>query len=81
MLDEENSTWFTKVLYVQLEISTTVNVTTGSMPFMLVRRFETILLIYLALGTSGNIPSHYFAHKITELVKQAREMMSQAQHA
>ena len=57
LLDEEHSTWFTQLLYVELPINTTGNVSTGQMPFMLVNRTEARLPIYLALGTSGDIPS------------------------
>ena len=41
----------------ELEINTTVNVSTSHTSFMLVHRAEAKLPIYLALGTSGNIPS------------------------
>ena len=51
---------------------------TGHMPFMLVHRAGAKLPIDLALGTSGNIPLYKFAHKVTELVKQAHEMMFKA---
>ena len=37
-------------------INTTVNVSTGHTPFMLVHGAEAKLPIDLALGTSGNIP-------------------------
>ena len=57
LLDKEHSTWFTKLPYVELAINTTVNVSTGHMPFMLVHGAEAKLPIDLALGTSGDIPS------------------------
>ena len=53
---EEHSTWFTKLPYVELEIYTIVNVSTGQMPSMLMNRAEARLPIDLALGTSADIP-------------------------
>ena len=47
---------------------------------MLVYRAKSKLPIDLALGTSGNTLSQYFAYKVTELVKQACKMMSEAQY-
>ena len=63
---------------MELAINTTVKVSTGHMPFMLVHGAEAKLHIDLALGTSSDIPSKKLAHKVTELVKQARGMMSKA---
>ena len=51
------------------------------MPFMLVHEAEAILPINLTLGTSVDITLYKFAHKVTELVKQVRGVMSKAQHA
>ena len=50
MLDEEHSTWFTKLPFVKLEINITVNVSTGHTPFMLVHVSEVKLTIDHALG-------------------------------
>ena len=51
------------------------------MPFMLVHRAEAKLPIDLALGTSVIFLHNNLLYKVTELVKQAHEMMSKAQHA
>ena len=72
----EYSTWFTKLLNLELEINTIVNLSNVQMSFMLVHRSEIRLPIDLALGTSGSILSQYFSHKVADLVKQACEMMS-----
>ena len=48
---------FTELSYVELAISTTVNVSTGQMIFILVNGAEAKLTIDLAIGTSRNIPS------------------------
>ena len=42
---------------MELAINTTVKVSTGHMPFMLVHGAEAKLHIDLALGTSSDIPS------------------------
>ena len=51
------------------------------MPFILVYGFKALLPIDLALYTSSDILSKHFAHKVTELVKQACERMSKVQYA
>ena len=51
---------------------------TAQTAFMLVLGSKERLLIDLNFGTSGDIPSQYFAHKVTELVKQACEIMPKA---
>ena len=53
-LDEEYSIWFKKLPYSGLVINTTVNVSTGRMPFMLMHRAKAKLPIELAVGTSSN---------------------------
>ena len=81
MLDKEQSTWFTRLLYIELVIKTTVNISIGKILFMLVHIPEVKLPIGLALGTSGKLHSQKYAHKVTELVEQACNMMSKAQYA
>ena len=45
------------LLYVELAINTTINVSISHMPFILVHGAEAKLPIDLALGTSGDTPS------------------------
>ena len=61
-----------------LSWQSTVNVSTFHMPSMLVHEAKAKLPIDLALATSSNTPSKLFAHKATELVKQACKMISKA---
>ena len=56
-MDEEHSTWFTKLQYIELAINTTIDVSTGHILFMLVHGAEAKLPIDLTLGTSSDIPS------------------------
>ena len=60
-MDEEHSTWFIKLPYLDLEINTTANVRIYQTPFMLMHRFEARPPI--DLSASGNILSQEFAHK------------------
>ena len=57
LLDEEYSTWFTKLPYVKLAINTTVHVSTGHTLFMLVHVSKAKLPINLVLGTSSSTTS------------------------
>ena len=53
--DAEHSIWFTKLQYVELAISTIVNVSTNQIPFMLVHGIEAWLPIDLLFSTLSNI--------------------------
>ena len=81
MLDVKHSAWFIKLLYIVLPINKTVNVSTDQMPFMIVLGYEAKLPIDLAFGSSAFRTSQKSVHKVSELVRQAREIISKAKDA
>ena len=64
-----------------MAIKTTVNVNNDQISFMFEHRYKERLPSDLALGTLGDVSFYLLAYKVTELAKEACEIISKAQNA